>query len=252
MIALVSLWIGNALEAAILWRGFDARSIKKYPYFYCYIASTLSSFVLPIVYLAHRSSYNLWYWPIQFATLVFGCGIIVEIFRHVLAPYPGAERFAKAVAFAAFGSLFVLAILYVVMHVEPASSAAAVALERNVRALQAIFLFAVLAIIFAYRIPIGRNILGMIVGYGAYVAISLISRAVEAYASEWLRTVWLYVQPFSFLAALAVWMVALWSYHPNPVPDPSIQIEADYAELLSRTRRALHATRSYLGKAVRP
>lgn len=251
MFALILYFTSNAIGFVILWRAVRNSAVRKYPYFYAYIASTLTSLIMPIVYLVDRSSYNRWYWPIQFVTLVFGCGIIIEIFRHVLASYPGAERFAKAVTLAAFGALFVLAILYLMIHIEPARAAFGITLERNVRALQAIFLFAILAIIFGYRIPVGRNILGMIVGYGAYIAMSLISRAIEAYASEWLRAVWLYVQPFSFIASLVIWMVALWSYHPNPAPDPSIRIETDYEELVSRTRKALHATRSYMGRGVR-
>lgn len=251
MSALILLWSGNALQFAILWRALRTSSLEKYPYFYAYVASTLTSFALPIIYLMDRSSYNYWYWPIQFGTLLLGCGVILEIFRHVLSPYPGAQRFAKAVAFVAFGAVFLLAIVFVTFHLEPSSATAGIELERNVRALQALFLFAILAIIFRYEIPVGKNVLGMIAGYSIYVGISLISRAVETYAAEWLRLVWLYVQPLSFEASLVVWLVALWSYQPNPVADTTLPIEADYQLLASRTRRALHATRTYLDRASR-
>jgi hypothetical protein len=251
MSALVLFWIGNILQFAILWRGVRTSTLRKYSYFYAYVLSVLSSFALTIIYLINRPSYNRWYWPIQFVTLFFGCGVVIEIFRHVLSPYPGAEKLAKAAAFTAFGAVFCLAIIFAVLHLNPTSSAAAIELERNVRAVQAVLLFAILAVILSYRVPIGRNILGMIVGYGIYIAVSLISRSIEAFAGGWLRLVWLYVQPLSFEASLAIWLMALWSYHPNPAPDPSIQIEADYEMLASRTRRALQATRSYLGGAFR-
>jgi hypothetical protein len=39
--------------------------------------------------------YYEWYWPTQFAILVAGCGVILEILRHVLEWYPGAERVAR-------------------------------------------------------------------------------------------------------------------------------------------------------------
>ncbi|MGH9687408.1 MAG: hypothetical protein ACRD5K_09975 [Candidatus Acidiferrales bacterium] len=252
---LMLLWIGSGISKGfafcILWRALRTSTIRKYPYFYAYIASTLTSILLPIVYLVDRPSYDRWYWPIQFGTLVLGCGVIVEIFQQVLSPYPGAKRFAKLTAFTAFGGLFCLAIAYALFHLDPSTAAAGIELERNVRALQAIFLFAVLGIIFGYAIPVGRNIRGMIVGYGGYIGVSLISRAVEVYAAQWLRLVWLYVQAFSFEVSLAIWLVALWSYQPNPAPDPSVQIESDYEALASRTRRALNATRSYLGRASR-
>jgi hypothetical protein len=249
MFALVLLWMSNISQLLVLWRAVRASAIKKYPYFYAYVGSTCSSFILSIVYLADRSSYNRWYWPIQLVTLVFGCGVVIEIFRHVLSPYPGAEKFAMAAAFAAFGAVFCVAIFYMVFGIQPFSVTAAIDLERNVRAVQAALLFAILAVVFHYRIPIGRNIRGMIVGYGIYIAISLISRAVEAFAGGWLRLVWLYVQPLSFEGSLVIWLVALWSYQPNPAPDALIQIEADYEALASRTRTALRTMRSYLGRA---
>jgi hypothetical protein len=253
---LILLWLSSAisecLETCILWRAARAGIIRKYSYFCAYIASTLTSLALPIVYVIDRRSYNHWYWPIQFLTLVLGCGVILEIFRHVLSPYPGAERLAKILAVAAFATLFCLAAIYFVFRVEPFSAAAGIELERNVRALQAVLLFVILAVIFRYALPIGRNVLGIIIGYGSYIAISLMSRAVEAYAGTWLRLVWIYVQPATFETSLVIWLVALWSYHPNPAPVHSIRIEADYEELASRTRRALHATRSYISRAARP
>jgi hypothetical protein len=253
---LILLWISNAisevLKLCILWRVARTSTLRRYPFFSAYIASTLASIALPIVYLLDRSSYNRWYWPIQFVTLVLGCGIMLEIFQHVLSPYPGAERFAKMAAIGAFTAVFCLAVMYLLFGLEPASAAVGVELERNVRALQALLLFAVVVVIFRYAIPVGRNVLGMIIGYAGYIAISLVSRAIEAYAGGWLRLVWIYVQPAAFETSLLIWLVAMWSYYPNPAPAHSIQIETDYEALASRTRRALHATRSYIGRVARP
>lgn len=251
MAAPILFWMGNVLAFLILWRGFRSVSLRKYPFFYAYIASVLSSLVLPIVYLAAPASYNRWYWPIQFATLVSGCGVIVEIFDHALLPYPGAKRFARSAVLAVFGALFCLAIIDAIVHWESLSAETGIELERNIRGLQAVLLFAVLLIIFSYGIPIGKNVLGIILGYGSYIGVSLISRAVEAYAGAWLKMVWIYLQPLAFELSLTIWLVTLWSYHPNPVPDPPIQLDADYELLALRTRRALEATRSYLERTAR-
>lgn len=252
---LILVWISAAtsecLETCILWRAARARMLGEYSYFCAYIASTLTALALPIVYVVDRRSYNHWYWTIQFVTLALGCGIILEIFRHVLAPYPGAERLAKIVAVAGFAVVFCLSAIDWAFGLQPFSPAAGIQLERNVRAVQAILLFAILAIIFWYRVPVGRNVSGVILGYGSYIAASLISRAVEAYAGAWLRLVWIYVQPLMFGVSLVIWVIAMWSYHANPTPDHPIAIEDDYEALADRTRQALKAIRSYFGRVTR-
>lgn len=257
MFSLFIGWGGNALLLLILYRAFRVKILAMYPLFYAYITSSLiSSFALSIVYLTNFESYfglyAEWYWPIQFATLILGCGIMLEILRHVLSPYPGAERFAIFSGIVAFGGAFCLAL--VSSFVTPTWSAAGtmVEFERNLRTVQAILLFGVLAVISYYRIPIGKNMRGMIHGYGIYVGTSLFALAVRASAGAWLQDVWVFAQPISFLISLSIWLVTLWSYHANPVPESSIGLEADYELLASRTRRALDVTRSYLAKAARP
>lgn len=252
---LMLIWISTVtsecLEICLLWRVARAGTLREYFYFCAYIASSLTTLALPIVYVVDRPSYNYWYWPIQFVTLLLGCGVVLEIFRHVLSPYPGAERFAKIATIAAFAAVFGIGLIFLVFHLEPSSGVTGIELERNVRALQAVLLFSILAVIFRYAIPVGRNILGMMIGYGLYIFVSLTSRAVEAYAGAWLRAVWIYIQPFAFVMSLAIWLVAMWSYHPNPVQDPPTPIQEDYIAMASRTRRALHATRSYIGRVAR-
>lgn len=250
MFSLIIGWSGNALQLIILYRAFRTRLLGEYRFFYAYIASTLGSFALPIVYLANSrsylGSYAQWYWPIQLATLILGCGIVLEIFKHVLSSYRGAERFATVSGIVAFAGGSCLA--FVSSVAMPASSPAGtmVELERNLRTVQALLLFSILTVISSYRISIGKNMKGMILGYGIYVGTSLCALAIRAHAGAWLQNVWVFAQPISFVISLWIWLVTLWSYHPNPVPKSSIGLEADYELLASRTKRTLHVTRSYL------
>jgi hypothetical protein len=257
MFSLIMMWCGNALQLIILHRGLRARIVGTYPFFYAYtVSSLISFFALSIIYLSNFGSYSgsyaKWYWPIQLVTLILGCGIVLEILRHVLLLYPGAERFATVTGLVAFGGVFCMAI--VSSFVMPAASGGGtmIELERNLRTAQAIILFGILAVMSYYRIPIGRNMKGMILGYGTYIGTSLFALAIRAYAGPWLQDVWIFVQPISFIISLSIWTVALWSYHPNPVPESSIGLESDYELLASHTRRALGMTRSYLARTIRP
>ena len=63
-------------------------------------------------------------------------------------------------------------------------------IERDVRTVQAIFLFMILAVISYYRIPIGKNLKGMISGYGLYIVTSLFTLAIRAYAGPRFNSSW--------------------------------------------------------------
>jgi hypothetical protein len=243
-------YLGPCLQALILFRGFRSRTLLKYPFFHTYVASgCLSTIFLYAYYVWRRDlgAYEHAYWIVQFCTLMIGCGIVLEIFRHILAPYPGADKFATIVALATFGAIFCFALTYQFVAPEWASAkGSALEIERDVRTVQAIFLFVILAVVSYYRIPIGKNLKGMISGYGLYIVTSLFTLAIRAYAGARFNSMWTVIQPFSFDLSLTIWLIALWSYHPSPAPDPNIPLGKDYDELAARTRRALTAMRSHL------
>jgi hypothetical protein len=247
-----AVWsIGFLLQVVILFRSLRARILTVYPYFFAYMVSVLvGAASICVVWLLGRNSYQSVYWGVQFLTLLVGCGIILEIFKHELSPYRGAEKFATAVGLATFGVVFCFAVAY--RFIEPSTNRALFELERNVRTVQALLLFAILVVIAYYRIPTGKNLKGMIAGYGLYIVTSLFTLAIRAYAGPQFNSSWNIIQPLSFDLSLTIWMVALWSFHPNPLPDPAIPLEGDYEALAARTRRALVAMRSHLTRTARP
>jgi hypothetical protein len=242
---------GLLLLLGILLRGVSENLLARYSFFYAYVFSTfVATSLAMILWRVAQDSYQRSYWILQFATLLIGCGIILEIFRHVLSPYRGAEKFAMAVGLFIFGAVFCFAIVY--RLVVPSPGKALFELERNVRTVQAILLFGILAVVSYYRVPLGKNIKGMIAGYGLYIVTSLSTLAIRAYAGPQFNNIWNVIQPLSFDVSLAIWLIALWSYQPNPAPDPTVPLEEDYEVLARRTRRALASMRSHLTKAARP
>ncbi len=245
--------LGTAVELSLLVQGLRVRLLPRYYFFYTYIGSVIigSAILIPIV-LRAPELYQKWYWPLQLATLVTGYGILLEILNHVLAPYPGADRFARISGLAAFGLIFCFAVITpIVMPRLSAGTVIKFEFERDLRSIQALFIFGLLALIFYYGIPIGKNMKGMLLGYGLYILTSLVSLAVRSYAGRSFTKIWKVAQPLSFDISLVIWLVALWSYCPNPVPDPNIHLEEDYGALVTRTRTLIGAIRTYLGKAAR-
>src|SRR5271155_5207842 len=246
------LWpAGLLVELLLLVRSVQTKNLTKYIYFYAYI---LCVFIVSAGLFIGRSRvefYEAWYWPTQFATLAMGCAVVLEIVRQALAAYPGAERFARRASCAVFAVTFCYVEWHVVRRTEWSTAAATVELERDLRVIEALVLATVLAIVFYYRIELGRNVTGMIVGFGAYVGVSLTTLALRSFVGPRFDTAWALLQSASFVFGAAVWTVALWSYSPNPAPPPTERNDAGYDALVHGTRAQLQSVRSSLRGVAR-
>jgi hypothetical protein len=249
---LIISWVAMLLDALILFRGLRCKQISRYPFFYAFVAGVL---VLDgptlYVYKMFPGLYRAWYWSAEFLTLILACGIILEIFRHVLLPYSGAERFARITGIFAFTVILFSSGVYPLLARNGSVSGTMEELERNVRSVQAVFLVALLTLISYYGIQIGKNMKGMIVGYGLSIAASLVSMAAYSYADGRFAAIARISQQLGYTLRDAIWVVTLWSYAPNPEDAPT-RIEEDYGQLIERTRAAMGTMRAYLGKAVGP
>ena len=244
-------YAGIAVQVLLLLRSAWSHLLTKYYFFYTYIVSViLGSALLMTLLLRMPALYAKGYWAVQFVTLVAGYGILLEIMNHVLTPYPGAERFARTAGVFAFFVIFLFAMIAPFIKSQWAP-VVVIEFERDLRSVQSLFLCVLLGVIFYYGIPIGRNMKGMILGYGLYIVTSLMTLAVRAYAGPSFSAAWKVIQPLSFDISLVIWLLALWSYCPNPEPDPNIPLEQDYEALASRTRGVIDIIRTYLRKAAR-
>lgn len=243
--------LGILLQTLLLFRGCWAGNLKRFPYFYVYIASgLLDAIVAYYIFATRRPSFHQFYWLGEFVTLFFGCGLILEIFKHVLAPYPGAEHFARNLCLTTFGLIFLFGLVSsFASWIQPANSE--IDLERDVRTAQILFFFAILAVISYYGIELGRNMRGMIFGYGLYLGASLVTLALRSYLGLRFDATWNLFEPLSFDVSLFLWLVSLWSYHSNPIPDYGISLEADYEALASRTKQVLGSMRSHIDRSAR-
>ena len=175
-------WACILAEALVVCRAFPGNLLRRYPFFYAYAASVLVCDVLLFtMYTFSRASYPVWCWGTEFLNIVLGCGILLEIFKHVLSRYPGAERFARIAGLAVFAAILCLAIFYPMTSGAVQGGSAYVSLkkyvplERNLLTAQALLFFAVLAVISYYRTPMGRNVKGMILGYGFWLGSSIMT-----------------------------------------------------------------------------
>jgi hypothetical protein len=246
-------WVAALMRGLVLYRGISCGVIRRYPFFYAFIGGTLIvEVVVQVVYVRFAYLYTPFYWAAEFLTLLFACGIIFEIFDHVFIPFPGPQRFARLAGVVAFGAtLFSSGIYPWVIHAG-SINARMEELERNLRSIEALFLAAVLALIAYYRIRIGRNMKGMIAGYGISIVVSLTSMAVDTYTGGAFAGILGVARQLGYAVPVGIWALALWSYRPNPASMPPFQMEEDYERFAGKTQGAVLALRGYIGRAVGP
>ncbi len=103
-----------------------------------------------------------------------------------------------------------------------------------------------------YSIPFGRNLRGVLLGYGLFVGTSVIQLTFVTNSGSRFYSFWHHVNPGSYFVVLGLWVVHLWSYAPNPEPKTAVRLEEEYQRIAATTSRRLRAGRGYLAKVVRP
>jgi hypothetical protein len=245
----VVAYTGLLIEVVILVRAIQRKTFGKYSIFYTYLLTVLvtSVFLQIASHVVNPTGYPLLYWRLELVTLALGCGVIVEISGHVFARHASLDRLARWVAIMTFGALFVVFAIHVAFlpHWKPVANAAE--LERDLRIAQAIALLSIVFLTGYYGIEIGKNMKGLILGFGVYVGASIILLTLRLFIGVWFNPAWIIIEPFSYAAALLIWTVALWSYAPAPA-SPLEPTDVDYRRLAGRTRQALGAIQKQLDR----
>jgi hypothetical protein len=238
-------------EAALLACAVRGRFLARYPLFYGYLSAVLlRSLLLVVIYQRFPAAYARTYWYSQFLLVLLGCGVVWEIYRRALHQYPGVVRMAQNV----IPFLFALSASRVIAKAWESPKwlpgATTLETERDLRIVQAALLAGLVALALYYAVPLGKNLKGMIVGYGFFLATSLVQLTARNNLGESFQSAWQILQPTSYLLSLIFWLVALWSYAPAPKPQHESRLEVDYQALLKATRRGLGTTRTRLSRTI--
>ena len=249
-----ALWvIALALESALLVRAIRGNFLKHYRFFYLYLGWVLVSdlSLIPFYYLLPKT-YGYAYWSSQYFSLFVGCCVVWEAYKVALARYPGVVRMARNV----LPYLFILAITRIFVKAWNSPNwipgKTTLETERDLRIVQVTLLIGLVALFAYYAVPLGRNLKGIIYGYGLFIATNVLHLTLRDSLGDSFERSWVHIQPLCYLFVLLIWCVSLWSYAPIPQPTTEPALEADYESLVAATRRKLHSARSYVLKGMRP
>lgn len=243
------LWIATiSLEVLLLARSIRTKLFAKFPVFYTYVLFVLVQSVLRFaVYHWYPQRYRDLYWLTEFVGVVVGCGVLFEIYRGGLAPYPGTARLARNVLALVFVFAAGKALVGAVRGGLWLPSRTTAELERNLRAAQAFAILGLVILLLAYSVPLGRNLRGILVGYGLFIATNLADLAMLASPGNEFQRLWSYSQQVFYLLVLCIWAVSLWRPSPQPGLAVSPEVAPSYAEAERKTRDRLKRMRIFFG-----
>ncbi len=247
-----SIWWGCIiLETVLLLLGFRGKLLARYPVFYAYILFVLVQSLLRFsIYRSRHELYSPVYWITEGLGVLIGCGVVFEVYRVGLAAYPGTARMARNL----LAFVFVMAVTKAIVGTwnDPHwwMVATTVDLEHALRVVQALAIVALVVLFLFYSIPFGRNLRGVLLGYGLFIGESVVWLSLFSAGGEKFHEFWSNVHPASYLVVLAVWATHLWSYAPNPEPKKAVRLEEQYQRIAATTSRRLRQGRGYLAKVV--
>jgi len=249
MLMSVIWWVGLSLEIALILRAIGCGLFLRYPTFFTYLSwVALADCLRYYTFHFHYESYASVYWPSQFISLILGYGVILELLRLSFTRYPGAARLARVLVVLVFVSIFAYVAVRALTspHWTPGSTNSE--LERDLRGAQVAVMGGVLLVIAYFRAPLGKNLKGIILGYGLFLSTAIISLAARSHDLSILAKIC--SQAF-YLTSLVIWLSTLWSYHPSPVRLAEADL-GSYSEHAATMRASLNAVRTNLGKVARP
>lgn len=244
---------GIAIEAVVLLRGGLSGLLRKYPLFYSYVGCVLVKEIIGM--LAYKFApdwYVPLYWPAEFVTIVASYAVIIEIFRWSTRHKPGIRRLTQN----ALLSVFALTGAYAasdLAHGGLGSLSRTIAdLNRDLRYVEAGILLVMMWLFVRYRIALGRNRLGIMMGYSFWVGLNVVNLAFWFQPGNGFSIFLRGLLPATYLMTLLIWCVALWSPRPEPVRPSETEIERDYEFLAGKKRVIMARMSSQIARIMKP
>jgi len=192
------------------------------------------------------------YWPTELLTIVASYAVIVEIFRKSLRHNPGIARKAQKLLLAAFALTVSFAATGLLQEKFFNAYGLIAEVGRDLRYIEGALLVVMLWLFARYRIILGPNLLGVIIGYSFWVGINIVNLAVFFLPNKEFLDLSRRLIPFTYVLTLAIWCVALWSSQPEPVQPAELAIERDYDLLAAKTRSVMARASDRLARVIRP
>ncbi len=227
---IVVLTIEGFVCTVALWRGL----YRRLPFFAIYLTAVVVCDILRFEVTMARGPASMQefitYWATQLILMLLRAGVIYELCRQILSPYPGVWKLCVIVLVATAIVLITVAMTSA-MHQGPYVARLFLKMDRGFELGVLGVLVTAMSFCRYYRIPVDRLTGLVALGLSLYSSIDIIS---NTFAGHWFHSfqpVWREVRGDSFLLAEIVWLVALWKPLPHSRSGPPLLDARVYSEV---------------------
>jgi hypothetical protein len=214
----ITLWLfGLALLMTLILRAKSGGLFLHFPLFYSYIAYTFSgSLITFVIYRLRPGSYPTSYWFYFLINLLAEFAVLVEISDHVFKPYPAIRQFGRFLTICISTLFFILYILPSFLQFRP-SSLALLDFSLRTSLTKMVIIVALGAAARYYRLPLGRNVAGLMMGFALYLGIYIVSlAAAQIFGKVLYAAIFRFMLPLGSILCLLAWTVAMWQFEVIP------------------------------------
>lgn len=212
--ALLSPWAAALLFQLVLAAVLLVKRMwRRFPFFFAYsVANLLLNAGMFGLYQAGsfpRHLYFKFYWANEAIGLILGLGVIYEVFRHLLAPYPALRKLAAQIFYGVVALLVLLGfvvwysqIVRETFHIQ----AAFLVMEQAGRVLEVGLLLFLFLFASAFGLHWRQYIFGIALGLGIFAAVELVAVTMRAEFGRTAITIFNIARSVSFNCSLVIWI----------------------------------------------
>ena len=218
--ALLSPWAAALLFQLVLGVVlFVKRMWRRFPFFFAYSIVTLlldagmigfhqKSLASPLGSFPRRLYFSF-YWVNEAIGLLLGLGVIYEVFRHLLAPYPALRKLAGQFFYGVVALLVLLGfvVLYAQSVHEPTHTQAAfLVMEQAGRVLEVGLLLFLFLFASAFGLHWRQYVFGIVLGLGIFASVELVAVTMRAEVGRTAIAIFNIARSVSFNCSLVIWI----------------------------------------------
>lgn len=207
------------LECLLVWRLLKHRLWSFYPHVTLFVIYNLLADVILFPIIWYKPDwFAVTYWRLETVTLSLQFLVNWAFFRRVFPRRSTLHDIAwKVLLTVELGALPAILVLswrqalslhHLYLHLPPV-------VEQYCCLAQAILLLTPAAVARYYRLPLGRNLRGLCLGFGIYLLVRSVNFASLQAFREFIPY-WRLLTPMTFITMMAIWLWAFWEYAPSP------------------------------------